>query len=67
MLDQTPLQIALPRQWSDVTVEQFIEVAKIDKTLGAWYYNSEVLYIFTGQDIDEMDIDECTKIVSKFK
>jgi hypothetical protein len=67
MLDQTPLQIALPKQWSDVTVEQFIEVAKIDKTLGAWYYNSEVLYIFTGQDIDDMDIDECTKIVSKFK
>jgi hypothetical protein len=66
-MDQTPLQISLPKQWSDVTVEQFIEIAKIDKSLGPWHYNSEVLYILTGEDIDDIDIDECTQIVSKFK
>ena len=58
-MDQTPLQISLPKQWSDVTVEQFIEIAKIDKSLGPWHYNSEVLYILTGEDIDDIDIDEC--------
>ena len=66
-MDQTPLQIALPKQWSDVTVEQFIEIAKIDKSLGPWHYNSEVLYILTGEDIDDIDIDECTAIVATFK
>jgi hypothetical protein len=62
--------MCLPKQWSDVTVEQFIEISEIDKDQGANSYNSEMLSILTEMsydEIDELDLDEMIEMVAKFK
>lgn len=69
-MDQTPLQISLPKQWSDITVEQFLEISEIDKTQGVNAYNSDLLAIVTNMsydEIDELDLDEMVLIVAQFK
>ena len=60
----------LPKQWSDITLEQFIEISEIDKKQGANGYNSDLLAIVTDMsydEIDELDIDELIKMVADFK
>jgi hypothetical protein len=58
--------IQLPKQWSQVTLEQFIEFNKIDTTQGAYYYNSEALSILSDlpiEDIEELDVDEMRQLI----
>ena len=60
----------LPKQWSDITLEQFIEISEIDKKQGANGYNSDLLAIVTDMsydEIDELDIDELIEMVADFK
>jgi len=62
--------MCLPKQWSDITLEQFIEISQIDKDQGANGYNSDMLAILTEMsydDIDELDLDEMIKMVAQFK
>ena len=58
----------LPKQWSEITVEQFIEIADIDKEQGAYYYNTEILSILCNEStdvIDNLDVDDLFKIVKQ--
>jgi hypothetical protein len=60
----------LPKQWSEVTVEQFMEISEIDKSQGAYYYNTEILSIICdepSETIEDMDVDEMFKIVKQCK
>jgi len=60
----------LPKQWSDVTLDQFIEINQIDKDQGANGFNSDLLAIVTDMtydEINELDIDELIKLVAQFK
>ena len=60
----------LPKQWSEITLEQFIEIAEIDKEQGAYHYNSEILSIITDEpieDIEDLDIDELNALVDQCK
>ena len=60
----------LPKQWSEVTLEQFIEIAEIDKEQGAYHYNSEILSIICDEpieDIEDLDIDELNAYVDQCK
>ena len=60
----------LPKQWSDISLEQFIEISEIDKDQGANGYNSDLLAIVTDMsydEIDELDLDELIKMVAQFK
>jgi len=62
--------MCLPKQWSDITLEQFIEISQIDKDQGANGYNSDMLAILTEMsydEIDELDLDEMIKMVAQFK
>ena len=60
--------LKLPQSWSQVTLEQFIEISKIDKTQGAYHYNSEALSILADEDIEtieELDIDELNALIKQ--
>jgi hypothetical protein len=60
----------LPKQWSEVSLEQFMEIAEIDKEQGAYHYNSEILSIITNEPtdvIEDMDIDELNAYVDQCK
>jgi hypothetical protein len=60
----------LPKQWSDITLDQFIEINQIDKDQGANGFNSDLLAIVTDMtydEINELDIDELIKLVAQFK
>jgi len=60
----------LPKQWSEITVEQFLEISEIDKSQGSYYYNTEILSIICNEStevIDELDVDEMFKIVKQCK
>ena len=60
----------LPKKWSDITLEQFIEISEIDKEQGANGYNSELISIVTDMtydEIDELDLDEMVQMVADMK
>ena len=60
----------LPKQWSQVTLEQFIEFNKIDKDQGAYYYNSEALSILADEPIEvieDLDVDELNELIKDNK
>ena len=60
----------LPKQCSDITLDQFIEINQIDKDQGANGFNSDLLAIVTDMtydEINELDIDELIKLVAQFK
>ena len=60
----------LPKKWSNISVEQFIEISQIDKEQGANGYNSELLAIVTDMsydEIDELDLDDMVKMVDDMK
>ena len=60
----------LPKQWSEVTLEQFIEISEIDKEQGAYHYNSEILAIICNEPsefIEDLDIDELNAYVDECK
>ena len=60
----------LPKKWSEITLEQFIEINEIDKEQGANGYNSELLAIVTDMsydEIDELDLDDMVKMVDDMK
>ncbi len=49
------MSLLLPKRWSDISVEKFIEISDIDKELGAYHYNSEIFSIITDEDIDDIE------------
>jgi hypothetical protein len=54
------MSLLLPKRWSDISVEKFIEISEIDKELGAYHYNSEIFSIITDEpieDIEDLDIE----------
>ena len=60
----------LPKQWSDITLDQFIEINQIDKEQGANGYNSDLLAIVTDMtydEIDELDLDDMVQMVDDMK
>jgi hypothetical protein len=60
--------LKLPQSWSQVTLEQFIEIGKIDKTQGAYHYNSEALSILADvniEEIEELEIDELNALIKE--
>ena len=60
----------LPKQWSDITLDQFIEINQIDKDQGANGFNSDLLAIVTDMtydEIDELDLDEMVQMVADMK
>ena len=62
--------IKLPQNWSQVTLEQFIEFSAIDKEQGAYHYNSEALSILSDESIDtieDLDVDEMAELVAEAK
>ena len=62
--------IKLPKKWSQVTLEQFIEFSAIDKEQGAYHYNSEALSILSDEPIDtieDLDVDEMAELVAEAK
>jgi hypothetical protein len=62
--------IKLPKKWSQVTLEQFIEFSQIDKEQGAYHYNSEALSILSDESIDvieDLDVDEMAELVAEAK
>jgi hypothetical protein len=62
--------IKLPQNWSQVTLEQFIEFSTIDREQGAYHYNSEALSILSDEPIDvieDMDVDELAELVAEAK
>jgi hypothetical protein len=62
--------IKLPRSWSQVTIEQFIEFSTIDRDQGAYHYNSEALSILSDEPmevIEDMDVDDMAELVAEAK
>jgi hypothetical protein len=62
--------IKLPRSWSQVTIEQFIEFSGIDRDQGAYHYNSEALSILSDEPmevIEDMDVDDMAELVAEAK
>jgi hypothetical protein len=60
----------LPKKWSNISVEQFIEISQIDKDQGANSYNSELISIVTDmtyEEVDELDLDDMVKMVADMK
>ena len=60
----------LPKKWSNISLEQFIEISEIDKEQGANGYNSDLLAIVTDMsydEVDELDIDEMVQMVADMK
>lgn len=60
--------IKLPKQWSQVTLEQFIEFSQIDKEQGAYHYNSEALSILSDEPIEvieDLDVDELAELINE--
>lgn len=67
--------LLLPKKWSEISVEKFIEISEIDKELGPWHYNSEILSIITDENIDDIEdldievlnayIDQCKWAMSQ--
>ena len=60
----------LPKKWSEITLEQFIEINEIDKEQGANGYNSELLAIVTDMsydEVDELDLDDMVQMVADMK
>ena len=60
----------LPKQWSDITLDQFIEINQIDKDQGANGFNSDLLAIVTDMtydEIDELDLDDMVQMVDDMK
>ena len=60
----------LPKKWSNISLEQFIEISEIDKEQGANGYNSDLLAIVTDMsydEVDELDIDQMVQMVADMK
>jgi len=60
----------LPKQWNQVTLEQFIEFSGIKREQGAYHYNSEALSILSNEPmevIEDLDVDEMAELVAEAK
>ena len=60
----------LPKKWSNISLEQFIEISQIDKEQGANSYNSELISIVTDmtyEEVDELDLDDMVQMVADMK
>jgi len=56
----------LPLSWSDITVEQFIELSTLDTTGGSYSYNSEALSVLCDiplEDIEDIDIEDMSDLM----
>jgi len=49
------MSLLLPKRWSEISVEKFIEISEIDKELGAYHYNSEIFSIITDEPIEDIE------------
>lgn len=62
--------LLLPKKWSDISVDKFIEISDIDKELGPWHYNSEILSIITDEPIEtieDLEIDILNAYIDQCK
>jgi hypothetical protein len=62
--------LLLPKKWSDISVDKFIEISEIDKELGPWHYNSEILSIITDEPIEtieDLEIDILNAYIDQCK
>ena len=62
--------LLLPKKWSDISVDKFIEISDIDKELGPWHYNSEILSIITDEpieNIEDLEIDILNAYIDQCK
>lgn len=64
------MKLLLPKKWSEISVDKFIEIYEIDKELGPSYYNSEILSIITDETIDaieDLEIDILNAYIDQCK
>ena len=62
--------LLLPKKWSEISVDKFIEISDIDKELGPWHYNSEILSIITDEPIEtieDLEIDILNAYIDQCK
>jgi hypothetical protein len=56
----------LPKSWSEITIEQFIELSNLDASIGSYSYNSEALSVLSDtsiEEIEDIDIEDMANIM----
>ena len=62
------LNLNLPKQWSQVTIEQFIEIRSLNLEDGTLQYNTDVLSILSDlpiEELDEIELDELQELTKQ--
>jgi len=62
------LNLNLPKQWSQVSIEQFIELRSLSTEDGVFSYNIDVLSILTDEPIeyfDDIELDELNELTKQ--
>jgi len=62
------LNLNLPKQWSQVTIEQFIEIRSLNIEDGTLQYNTDVLSILSDlpiEDFDDIELDELQELTKQ--
>jgi len=62
------LNLNLPNQWSQVTIEQFIEIKSLSMDDGTLQYNTDVLSILSDlpiEEFDDIELDELQKFTKQ--
>jgi hypothetical protein len=62
--------LKLPKQWSQISVEQFLEIRRLSSEDGMFNYQIDVLSALTDSNIsefEELDIDELTVLTEQIK
>ncbi len=60
----------LPKQWNQISVEQFLELRRLSSEDGMFNYQIDVLSALTDSDIsdfEDLDIDELGKLTEQIK
>ena len=62
--------LKLPKNWNQISVEQFLEIRSLSSEDGMFNYQIDVLSALTDSDIsefEELDIDELSELTSQIK
>jgi hypothetical protein len=62
--------LKLPKAWSQITIEQFIEIRSLNIEDGTLQYNTDVLSILSDlpiEDFDDIELDELQDITKQLK
>jgi hypothetical protein len=62
--------LKLPKNWNQISVEQFLEIRNLSSEDGMFNYQIDVLSALTDSDIsdfEELDIDELSELTSQIK